>query len=37
MNCWVDLSTNTPVDGVFRFVDADGIDMDFRFYRAVSP
>jgi len=34
---WVGLSTNTPVDGVFRFVDANAIELDFRFYRAVSP
>jgi hypothetical protein len=34
---WVDLSTNTPVDGVFRFVDADAINLDQRYYHAVSP
>ena len=28
---------NTPVNGVFRFVDADAIDKDQRYYRAVSP
>jgi hypothetical protein len=32
---WLDLSTNTPVNGVFRFVDADAIDLSRRYYRAV--
>ena len=34
---WVDLSTSAPATNVFRFVDPDAIDLDRRFYRAVSP
>ena len=29
--------TNIPVNGVFRFVDTDAIDLSRRYYRAVSP
>jgi hypothetical protein len=34
---WMDLSTNTPANDVFRFVDPDAIGINHRFYRAVSP
>ena len=34
---WLDISTNTPVNGLLRFVDPDAASIDHRFYRAVSP
>ncbi|HOC54034.1 MAG TPA: Ig-like domain-containing protein [Verrucomicrobiota bacterium] len=34
---WVDVFTNTPVNGLIRFIDFDAKNMDRRFYRAVSP
>ncbi len=34
---WLDISTNTPVNGLLRFVDPDAVSIDHRFYRAVSP
>ena len=34
---WVSLATNTPPNGLFRFVDPDATNMDKRFYRTVSP
>jgi hypothetical protein len=34
---WLDISTNTPVNGLLRFVDPNAASIDHRFYRAVSP
>jgi hypothetical protein len=34
---WLDISTNTPVNGLLRFVDPNAASMERRFYRAVSP
>ena len=34
---WLDLSTNTPANGLFRFVDPDAMKLNWRFYRTVSP
>ncbi|HAO77802.1 MAG TPA: hypothetical protein DCQ92_02280 [Verrucomicrobia subdivision 3 bacterium] len=34
---WLNISTNTPVNGLLRFVDPDAASTDHRFYRAVSP
>jgi len=34
---WLDISTNTPVNGLLRFVDPAAVSIDHRFYRAVSP
>jgi hypothetical protein len=34
---WVNLSTNAPVNGVFRFVDSAAEHLNRRFYRAVRP
>ncbi|MBI4327295.1 MAG: hypothetical protein HY674_18835 [Chloroflexi bacterium] len=34
---WLDISTNTPSNGLFRFVDPDAIELHRRFYRTVSP
>jgi outer membrane autotransporter protein len=34
---WLDLSTITPSNGLFRFVDPDATKLNRRFYRTVSP
>jgi hypothetical protein len=34
---WLNISTNTPVNGLLRFVDPAAVSIDHRFYRAVSP
>ena len=34
---WLDLHTNTPANGLFRFIDVDAMDINHRFYRAVTP
>lgn len=34
---WLDLATNTPINGLIRCGDSDATNLDRRFYRAVSP